>query len=126
MLDIDTSDLRALATDLGKIPARLLPEADAVVKRGAQNVKDHMNADAAASAHFHGMAGSVTYDSAYRVGSVQYEVGPDKARRGGALGNIAYFGGANGGGGTLDIDAPLTAEEPRLTSAIGRLLEQLL
>lgn len=126
MFDVDGSELRALASDLGRIPGHLLPETDAIVKRGAQNVKDHMNADAAASAHFHGMAGSVTYDSAYRVGGVQYEVGPDKARRGGGIGNIAYFGGANGGGGTLDIDAPLAAEEPRLTSAIGRLLEQVL
>lgn len=126
MFGIDDSELRALARDLGKIPTRLLPEADAIVKKGAQNVKEHMVADAEASEHFKGMAGAVSYESDYRPGLVQYAAGPDKARRGGGIGNIAYFGGANGGGGTLDIDAPLDAEEPRLTSAIGRLLEQLL
>lgn len=126
MFDVDGSELRELARDLGRIPARLLPEADAIVKRGAQNVKDHMSTDLAASRSFRGAAGSVSYDSDYRPGVVQYEVGPDKGRRGGALANIAYFGGANGGGGTVDIDAPLAAEEPRLTSAIGRLLEQVL
>lgn len=126
MFDIDISELRALATDLGKIPTRLLPEVDAIAKRGAQNLKDHMTADLAASRSFRGAAGSVSYDSDYRPGVVQYEVGPDKARRGGALANIAYFGGANGGGGTVDIDAPLAAEEPRLTSAIAKLLDDLL
>ncbi|MFD6163712.1 hypothetical protein ACFWFR_00870 [Oerskovia sp. NPDC060287] len=126
MFDVDVSELRSLATDLGNIPTRLLPEADAIVKRGAQNVKEHMSADLAASRSFRGAAGSVSYDSDYRPGVVQYEVGPDKGRRGGALANIAYFGGANGGGGTVDIDAPLAAEEPRLSSAIGEVLDGLL
>lgn len=109
--------LRELSADLGRIASRALPEADAIVKKGAQNVKDDMVSDAEGSRHFRSIARSISYDRAYSGGQVAYEVGPDKDR-GGGLGNIAYFGGANGGGGSLDIDGPLKAEEPRLLKAL--------
>lgn len=89
-----------------------------MAKRGAQNVKDDMVSDAEGSRHFRSVAPSISYDRSASVGQVSYDVGPDKVRAGGALANIAYFGGANGGGGTLDIDGPLRAEEPRLLKAI--------
>jgi hypothetical protein len=122
----DFSQVAALAAELGKVPARALPEVDKVTKRGAQNLKDAYTAQAAGSEHFHGMAGSVSYDRMYGVGSVGYEIGPDKSRRAGALGNLFFFGGANGGGGTGDLDGPLAEEEPRYLSALGDVLRGLL
>lgn len=113
----DIEGLRELTADLGKIASRALPEADAIVKRGVQQIKDDMVAGAEGSRAFRSIARSISYDRAYSAGQVGYEVGPDKDR-GGQLGVIAYFGGANGGGGTLDIDGPLRAEEPRLLQAI--------
>jgi hypothetical protein len=127
---VDASELDRFVADLGRIPGRVVPAVDAIVKRGAGNVKDELVADAEGSQSFRRMAPSISYDSHYRVGQVAYEIGPDRARgrAGGAahLANIAYFGGANGGGGTLDLDAPLKHEEPKMMKALDDFLMGLL
>lgn len=115
-----SAELRQLSANLGRIAGSAVSDVDAVIKKGAQNVKDEMNYSAVWSRHFKAMSGSVTYDSYYLLGKVRYVIGPDKNRRGGALGNIAYFGTSRGGG-TLDIEQPLRSEEPRLTSALADL-----
>jgi hypothetical protein len=115
-----SAELRALAENLGRIASKALPDVDAVLKRGAQNVKTEMAADAAGSTHFKGMAGSISYESAYGIGKARWIIGPDKGRKGGSLGNIYYFGTSRGGG-TGDIEKPLRSEEPRLQSAIADL-----
>lgn len=120
---IDTSEVRALSENLGRIAGSAIKDVDAVVKRGAQNVKEEMAADAASSRHFRGMAGSISYDSDYRVGEAAYEVGPDKSRSGGSLGNIYYFGTSRGGG-SGDIEKPLRSEGPRLEKALGDLASE--
>lgn len=118
---VDSSQLREVSQSLGRIAGDLVGGVDEVVKRGAQNVKDELVSDAQGSTHFKGMAGSISYDSDYRVGQVAYEIGPDKSRRGGGLGNIAYFGTSRGGG-TLDLEKPLGSEGPRLERALADLL----
>jgi hypothetical protein len=118
-----SAEFRALANDLGKIAGHAVKDVDGVLKKGAQNVKTEMVTDATASEHFKGMAGAISYDSRYSIGTPRYEVGPDKDRGGGALGNIAYFGTSRGGG-TLDIEKPLRTEEPRLTTALEALAER--
>lgn len=125
-VSIDTSELQTLAADFGKASAGLLKDVDKVAKKAAQNIKDDLSAQAAASTHFRGMAGSISYERAYGLGSVGYEVGPDKDRRGGALGNIFFFGVPEGGGGTGDLDAPLAAEGPRFVKALSELAEDRL
>jgi hypothetical protein len=121
---IDDSQLRGVTQNLGRISGRALKDVEPVVKRGAQNIKNDLVSDAQASKHFHVLAGAISYDSDYRLGQVGYEIGPDKGRRGGALGNIAYFGTSRGGG-TLDLDTPLSNEAPRLEKALGDLLGQI-
>lgn len=115
-----SAELRKLANDLGRIAGDAVKDVDAVLKKGAQNIKTEMQADVSASKHFKGMAGSITYDSHYLPGKARYVVGPDKGRRGGALGNIYYFGTSRGGG-SGDIEKPLRSEEPRLVSALEAL-----
>ncbi|WP_413455994.1 hypothetical protein ACLQ8T_05800 [Glutamicibacter sp. FR1] len=116
-------ELRAFAADLGKIASKALPDTDAVLKKGAQNIKDDLVADARGSKHFKGMAGSISYDSMYGIGHAKYEIGPDKGRRGGALGNIAYFGTSRGGG-TLDLEGPLARESPNLERELDKLADK--
>ena len=123
-ISFDASELQRLAVDFGKASAGLLKDVDKVAQKAAQNIKDDLNAQAAGSS-FRGMAGSVTYDRTFSRGSVGYEVGPDKDRRGGALGNIFFFGTSRGGG-TGDLDAPLREEEPRFIKALGDLAEDSL
>lgn len=127
-MDIDTSELRTFGADLDRAAARALSVADLdpIVKRAAQGLKDDYAAQAQASPHFKGMAGSFSYDSHYLPGVVQYEAGPDKSRRGGALGNIFFFGGANGGGGTGDLDGPIEKQGGRMMAALDNYLGGIL
>lgn len=123
---VDTSQLLHFAVDLGKVAASALPRVDAVVKRGAQQIKDDMVSDAEASKHFRGIGRTIDYDRAYGIGEVSYEVGPNRERGGQApLAGVAYLGGANGGGGSLDLDGPLEREAPRLMKALDELLGDL-
>lgn len=125
-VEFDASELTDFAAELGKTAAKTLPLVDAVVKKAAQNVRDEMVADAEASRHFRQIARTITYDREYRVGSVAYEVGPDRARGGGAGLAGAYLGWANGGGGSLPLDAPIEHEEPRMIKALDDALGRVL
>lgn len=117
---VDASEAFVVADALGKIAGSDLPEVDAVLKKGAQNIKEEMARDVRGSSHFKGMAGSISYDSDYRIGQPAYEIGPDKSRPGGSLGNIYYFGTSRGGG-TGDLEKPLRSEVPRVESALADL-----
>jgi hypothetical protein len=121
---INASQVRALAEQLGRVPGRAMDELDPIVKAAAEAVKRGMVADARGSRHFRGLAGSISYDrkqSAMR--SVGYEVGPDKGRRGGALGNIYYFGTSRGGG-SGDLEGPLNAAAPAFRAALAQAAAQ--
>jgi len=122
---VNTSGLRDLTADLSRAASRSIDVVKSVLKRGAQNIKTALVDDARSSPHFKGMAGSITYDRTGFASRVGYEIGPDKDLRGGALGNIAYFGTPRGGG-TLDLDAPLADEEPRLVTSLAQALQGLL
>lgn len=118
-----SAELRALATNLGHVAGDALKDVDAVLKKGVDNMKREMVADVSGSDHFKGMARAITYESHYLPGRARWVVGPDKSRRGGALGNIYYFGTSRGGG-TGDIEKPLRSEEPKTLRALADLLDR--
>ncbi|MDM8084744.1 hypothetical protein QUV83_08215 [Cellulomonas cellasea] len=124
--EIDTSELNSLIAALAAAPARVSTEIRSVVQKGSLNIKNDLNEQAAKSRHFRGMAGSVTYETTEGPRGITSTIGPDKDRRGGALGNIFFFGGVIGGGGTGDIDKPVREEEPRMLKALGDVAERLL
>lgn len=107
------SELRRFAQDLEKIASKALPDVDAVLKKGAQNIKEDLVSGAKGSPHFKGMAGSISYDSMYSVGTARYEIGPEVGRAGGSLGGI-YYEGTSRGGGHGDLEGPLLREAPNL------------
>jgi len=111
--EIDTSELRKLQGDLGKIPARMVPESEAVLKKAAQNLKEGMAAEFEGSPHFKRVAPDVTYERRGFAREIGYEIGPEIGRgkgHGGGLGGVAVEGGANGGGGSVKIDHLLEPE----------------
>lgn len=118
-----TAELRQFAIAVGRVADGAFDDVDGVISKGAVNVKGEMIADVAASPHFKGMAGSITYDSQNARNVSRREIGPDKGRRGGSLGNIYYFGTSRGGG-SGDIEKPLRSEEPRLLAAMNALVER--
>ena len=125
---VDTSELRAFATELSRVAPEVARAVPAVVKKGANNIKSSMQADFRESRSFGHIARTVTYDTTVDATGVEAEIGPDKSRGGGAsLAHIAYWGGANGGGGTVeDPQAAADREEPNFTRALGDLLDGIL
>lgn len=124
-MDIDTSEFRALAADLGKASSKVFKEAEATTKKAAQNIKETMRADAKSSGSYKHFSGSITYDRAMSVGEIGYEIGPDKDMTQGALGNILYFGTSNNAP-VLDMEVGLRKEAPEYERRMGDLAEGLL
>lgn len=125
MFTVDTSEMRRLAADLGKISSRLLPEVDEALRESAGEAKGEMQAAFRGSRSFRGVASRVTFDRKVGVGSIEYEIGPERGGAG-SLAHIAVDGGANGGGGTVDIDGPLAAQAAKVEKRLDGLLEELL
>jgi len=117
-------ELRRFATGLGKIAGAAVPQVDAVLKRGAQNIKTGLQANLAASDHFRAAAASISYDRVPGIGAIEYVIGPDKDRFAGALANIAFFGTSRGGG-TVDLDGPFREELPNVEKYLGDVLDDL-
>lgn len=123
MADVEIEGLRELSADLSKISAEAAAKARPIIQKAALNIKTGMQDDARGSRHFRQIAPAISYDTEIGRDGITAEIGPAKDRYGAAsLANLAYFGGANGGGGTLDIDGPLNAEEPRLMKALDDFL----
>lgn len=117
-------DLMKFSADLGKVSGKAVDDIDAVLKKGAQNIKNDLVSGVRSSRHFFPLARAISYDAEYGVGSVSYEIGPDKGRRGGALGNIYYFGTSRGGGHG-DLDGPLARETPNLDRELSKAVDRM-
>ncbi|WP_313812991.1 hypothetical protein [Glutamicibacter sp.] len=131
-MSLDDSQLRLLSEDLGLVPNGIVPKVRGVVRKGAVNVKNAMQADIRESASFRIMARSVDFDEmtsgAFGATSYAAEIGPNKSRHSSAgLAGFAYFGGSPGGGGTVRDPAEALADEaPAFEEYLLELLEGLL
>lgn len=124
----DTSQLRDFASELSRAAPTVARAVPGVVKKGMNNIKGTMQSDFRESRSFGHIAKTVTYDVTVDGGGVTGEAGPDKSRGGGAnLAHIAYWGGANGGGGTVpDPLEALAIEAPQFEDALSKLLDGVL
>ena len=128
-MGVDVSQLRELISDLDGVPREVTRQVPGVVKKGALNIKKSMQADFRGSRHFGQIARSINFDVTADADGFEAEVGPDKsvARAGASLAHIAYWGGANGGGGTVrDPAHALEDEGDQFEDALSRLLEDIL
>lgn len=112
---------------------RNIPEAEtqmtAIVTRGALNVKNGWrdNAIATSGKHARAYPYSISYDVTPIPGGAQAEIGPDKGKKQGALGNLLEYGSSknrphNDGGRALLAEAPrFAAQVAALTARLGRL-----
>lgn len=120
-VEFDVSELWPLADDLGASGSKVLAGVRGVVEKGAVNVKADMQREFASSGHAKHASKAIDYDVRVTFGgAVEAEIGFNKGKRQGALGNILAFGTSrNGPQG--DITAGLRAEEPRMRDALIRL-----
>lgn len=121
---IDSDDLRTLAVDLDRAAARAPEETRAVVVKGNINIKRDWRSAWSGLAHALALPAAITDDVRYGLGVIVGEVGPDKGRRQGALGNLIEFGSENNAPIPGGLPAA-EAEAPRFERALGELGERL-
>lgn len=125
-MSADARELESFAMDLGRAGDKAMKDVEAVVFKGAMNVKRGMVQELQSSQHFRSIAKSVDFDIESRPNGVEAEIGPKSgAREPGNLANIAYFGTSRGGG-TVDFMKPFEAEKPRFEQAIQEVLRDVL
>lgn len=99
MSESDFSQLRALGQDMGEVSPIAARNLRSTMEVSARNVKDDWREFASGMAHAPAYPAAITYDvtsvQAFGVTVLQAEVGPDKDRPQGALGNVLEFGTAN-------------------------------
>ena len=95
-MSFDFTELDRLAADLAEVPKNAGPFIQKAVEIGARNVRDTWRSSARGLRHAPSYPGSITYDMVgYRgfgVSIIQADIGPDKERPQGALGNLIEGG----------------------------------
>lgn len=121
----DTTDLEAWIADLERADAELLDQTEKVVGRGMFNIKRDWKARWTGYAHIPHLPNAINYDVDTKGDTVSGEVGPDKTKRQGPLGNLIEFGSENNAPIPGGLPA-LAAEEPKFQQALADMLEKLL
>lgn len=125
MSDVEVIGLVELLVDLERAE-RVTPEqVHSVVTKGALNVKKGWQRRWSGLSHLPGLAGAVTYDTKQSLGEASAEIGPDKNRFQGPLGNIAEYGTENNAPHPGGLPS-LAEEEPRFERALADLGAKLL
>ena len=106
-IDVDFSDISKLAIDIGEVPDEAGKNLHAAVEVTATEVRDTARENSAGLLHAPAFPRSITYDigSGYSLlretfggggaDSITAQIGPDKDRPQGALGNLIEFGSVN-------------------------------
>ena len=121
----DISGLNELVADLTAAPGKAQRKVDAVVKKGAVNVKNDWRQRASGLRHAPLYPNSITFSAGWKAGAYEAEIGPDKELPQGPLGNLIELGSANNAPHGNDI-AARDAEAPRFEKAMGDLADGLL
>jgi hypothetical protein len=125
-ITIDTSDAKRFTAELGRIVPRAVPRVEAVLKKGAENLKKDMAAAFEERPHFKRIGAAVSYERRGFASEIAYEVGPEIGRGAGSLAGIAVDGGANGGGGSVKVDHLLEPEAAAIEKHLSKILDDLL
>lgn len=91
-LTFDTAEVAEVADILVKAAGVAVEEARKVVAKGALNIKQDAQRRISGLAHAPAYPRSITYDSHETRLAAWAEIGPDKNKRQGALGNILEYG----------------------------------
>jgi hypothetical protein len=114
-----------LADDLQQASDDAVKGAKGVVSKGLLTIKKETKAAWSGLAHAPALPRAVSYDTEVKGTLVTGEVGPDKARRQGALGVFLEYGSVNNSPKPA-LNPALDREEPRFASALEDLGVDLL
>lgn len=123
---ITVTGLTEVVAQLDKATSRMLPEVSAVLGKAGLAIKQGAQRRWGGMAHAPALPAAVSYDVIPGFGGVSVEVGPDKSRRQGPLGNLLEFGSMNNAprpalAPELDLEAAKTVTF--LDALLGKLLE---
>jgi hypothetical protein len=121
----DVKGIEEWIADLEAADAELLDKTEKVVGRGMFNIKRDWKARWTGYAHIPHLPNAINYDVTRHGDDISGEVGPDKNKRQGPLGNLIEFGSENNAPIPGGLPA-LAAEEPKFTNALADMLEKLL
>lgn len=124
-LEFDFSEVVELAADFARAPDIAANEVRAVVQKGALNVKRDWQSRWRGLSSAPALPDAITFDTKMTADSAEAEIGPDKSRRQGALGNIIEFGTRNNSPRPAGGPA-LKAEAPRFVKALEDVLQKAL
>jgi hypothetical protein len=111
------SGLTELREDFHKAADEIVADTRKVVAKGLLNIKKETKARWSGLAHAPSLPGAVTYETTTSGSGASGEVGPDKARRQGALGNLVEYGSVNNAP-IPALNPALDAEEPAFAKAL--------
>jgi hypothetical protein len=124
-MSVDVGELNEWAFDLGETADDLIPDVRKVLVRAAINIKRDAKRRVSGLRAAPYYPASITDDIRTFGDSVELEVGPDKNRRQGALGNLLEFGSINNS--PIPHMAPATDKElPRVAKYLGDLIPEAL
>ena len=122
---IRVTGLNELVLQLDAATSRLPVEVQAVLGRAGLNIKKDAAARVGGRKYLPAYPRSISYDVSAKLGGYQVEVGPDKDRPQGPLGNIIEDGSVNSAP-IPHLSPALDAEEPKVVVALDALLGRLL
>jgi hypothetical protein len=115
-----SGDLLGLQHDLERAAAIAPADARKVIKKGAQNIKTDAQRRVSGLKHAPAYPRAISYDTHETPAGGWAEIGPDKDKRQGALGNLIEYGSVHNAP-RPHLGPAAEAEEPRTA----RYLEQL-
>lgn len=119
-IEFDMSEVEALAADLAAAAAKVTAKLRPAVQADADKVKKGMQSDFGGIGHAPYFPASITFETRVTADGVEAEVGPDKGRPQGALGNILAFGTVKNGP-VADITRSARAAAPDLEKLLGQI-----
>jgi hypothetical protein len=115
--DVTVTGLDELEATFGRVQAGALPMVDAIVSKGALNVKGDAKRRISGLAHAPAYPASIGYDLYHTPFTSSARIGPDKAKRQGPLGNILEYGTVKNAP-IPHLTPALDAEAPKFERAI--------
>jgi hypothetical protein len=110
----DMREVVRFAATLPRAEAAMVAPLAAVVEKSASAIEKTMRTAAGGHSHFPSFPSSITHD----IRGLSAEIGPDKNKRQGALGNLLYFGSVNNGPVLPHPSTALAAERPVFEAAV--------
>lgn len=122
---IDTGELKKLEYDFAEAVQAAPKESRQVVQKAALNIKTDAQRRVGGLRHAPAYPRAISYDTRETPNGPEAEIGPDKQRRQGALGNLIEFGSVNNAPRPHMIPAA-EAELPRFERVMEDLSVRLL